>query len=78
MAEEQDDTKFYISEGGVQCYIARSTPFTMIHYGRVEYDRDKPILTESLRRQGQEICDKLNAGEMTLNTAKVLLSKIWY
>lgn len=75
---EYDPEKFYVSSGTVQCYISREQPHKMIFFGRAEYDRAKPILTDHLRAQGQAVCDKLNAGEIDVKQAEELLEKVWY
>lgn len=64
--------------GTVQCYIAGGQPFDLIHYGRPEYQRDYPIMTDSLQAQGQAVCDKLNSGDMTAEEARTALAKIRY
>ena len=77
MARPASD-KFCVASGTVQPYVCRETPFAMHHFGRCEYDRNKPVLSDSLRQQGQAVCDALNAGEIDWETAKKRLDKIWY
>lgn len=73
-----DDDKFHVTSGTVQSCVVRMSPFAMHHFGRCEYDRDKPVTTDSLRQQGQAICDALNAGDIDWETAKKRLDEIWY
>ena len=67
---------YHVREGSLQPMVVNMDPFFLCHYGPAQYDRDKPILTESLREQGQSVCDRLNAGEISEEEAEVLLSKI--
>ena len=76
--EEHIMSKFIVSSGTVQPVIYRSEPYCMIHYGRAEYSVDRPVLSESLREQGQAICDALNDGSMTLDEAKKKLARIYF
>lgn len=59
---------YEVVEGGLQPYIRRygdeHTPMFMRHFGRAEYNRKHRVLSASLRKQGQAICDALNAGEI--------------
>lgn len=49
----------------------------MCHFGRAQYDRDLPILTDSLREQAQPIVDALNEGRIDTVQAEKLLGRIW-
>ena len=66
--------KYAICEGYVQCFVASDS--FMHHFGRAEYDRNRPVLSESLREQAQPIVDRLNDGSMSHEEAKAMLDKI--
>ena len=70
--------QYHVWTGTVQNYVVRTSPFFMYHFGKVEYDMYKPILTDSLRIQGQVICDELNSGQITEDEAKKRLDRIYY
>lgn len=67
-----------VSRGTVQCYIIRPEPHAMIFFGCAEYDREKPVMTDSLREQGQAVCDALNARQITETEAIEQLSKVYF
>lgn len=73
---KQDKTQFIVAAGTVQCYIARSDPFFMQHYGRAEYDRDKPVMSDRMREQGNAVCILLNNQLIDIEQAKKILDKI--
>lgn len=50
----------------------------MIFYGRVEYARENPVMTVSLREQGQAVCDALNAGKITETEAVQQLAQVYF
>jgi len=71
--------RYTITHGTVQAYVAgfKTSP-SIHHFGRPQYDRAIPILTDSLRDQAQPIVDMLNAGTISEATARSMLDKIWY
>jgi len=73
---------YEVVEGGLQPYIRRYgdgfTPMFLRHFGRAEYSRKRRVLSESLRRQGQAVCDALNAGEIDEAAAIERLKAIHY
>jgi hypothetical protein len=73
-----DPSRFHLGAGTVQPLVSRSTPWFCHHFGRAEYDRDKPVVSDSIRQQAQPIIDELNAGTLTIEEAKVKLDKIWF
>ena len=77
-----DPNKFRITTGTVQCMVVRmgdeTLPLLSHHFGRPEYDREKPILSDSLREQAQPIVDALNANTLDWETAKKKLDRISY
>lgn len=78
MTSELQPNQWRVSHGTVQCYVIRPEPHAMIFYGRAEYDRDKPVMNDSLREQGQAVCDALNAGEITETEAQERLKKAYW
>lgn len=68
--------QFRLGTGTVQCYILRPAPFTAIHYGRAEYLRENRIMTDSLREQGQKVCDALRLIDET--EARLRLKQIYW
>lgn len=72
-----DATKFNLSAGTVQPVVSRSTPFFMLHFGRAEYDREQPVLSDSIRKQAQPIVDGLNDGTITIDEATKRLQAIY-
>ena len=72
-----EDNKFRIGVGIVQCFIIRNSPHFMHHFGGPQYQRELPILTESLKKQAEPIVDALNNGSITVEEAKEKLDKIW-
>lgn len=69
--------KYWLSTGTVQCVVRCDNPWWMYHFGHAEYDNQKPILTDSIKRQAQPILDALNAGTMTHEQAEKELDRIW-
>jgi hypothetical protein len=73
---------YEVVEGGLQPYIRRygdsSTPMFLRHFGRAQYSRKRSVLSASLRKQGQEICDLLNTGQIDEATAVERLKVIHY
>lgn len=71
--------RYVLTCGTVQCYVARTggsvTPLWIHHFGRVEYDRDKPVLSDRIHKQAQPIVDQLNAGSITQEQAVRLLDR---
>lgn len=72
--------RYEVSHGTVQCYIINQGEgeFYMHHFGRAEYDRNKPVLTKSLHDQGMVVCQKLNSGEISENEANKILDAIYF
>lgn len=71
---------YKLTAGTVQAMVCGkgsdlSTLFTH-HFGRAQYDRSKPILTERLAAKAQPIVDALNAGTMSEVDARTELDKI--
>jgi hypothetical protein len=56
--------------------VVRLSPFLCHHFGRPEYDRNLPILSDRIKKQAQPIVDALNDGTLDLETAKKRLDKI--
>lgn len=73
-----DKHKFYLGSGTVQPYIGRATPFLHHGFGMAQYDRDKPVVTESVRRQVQPILDLMNAGDMTQEDGLAAIDNIFW
>jgi hypothetical protein len=71
------DTPYGLGIGTVQCYLGRERPWVMHFFGRAEYSRDRPILSDSIRSQAQPIVDALNAGTMSLSDALLALDCIF-
>lgn len=69
--------KFYLGAGTVQPVISRMTPFYCKHFGRAEYDRERPVVSDSIRKQAQPIVDALNNGTMTIAEAEKKLDNIY-
>jgi hypothetical protein len=67
---------YSIGIGTVQPYI--SGPDFFQHFGRAAYDRNIPVLSDSLREQAEPIVAALNYGEISHERAKKLLAEIWY
>lgn len=67
---------YFLSTGTVQCVVCRDSPFYVRHFGRAQYDRDKPVLSDYIREQARPIVDRLNAGELTIEAAEKLLDRI--
>lgn len=70
---------YFLCAGTVQPYVASDgdSPYFCFHFGFAEYERDKPVVKDHHRKEAQPIIDKLNAGELSHEEAKDLLSKIW-
>lgn len=68
---------YWLTTGTVQPMARSDSPWWCYHFGHAQYDRDKPILTDSIRAQAQPIIDALNAGTMTREEAEKELDKIW-
>lgn len=71
-------TKYYLGAGTVQPVVGRDSPFFLFHFGRAEYQRDLPIVTDSIRTQAQPIVDALNAGTITQDEAIEKLKAIYW
>lgn len=82
MSDDIDPMVYHLTWGTVQCYVHRpgdhETPMFLHFFGRAEYDRNKPVLSESLRKQAEPIVDQLNCGEITEDEAKKALDKIYW
>lgn len=79
---EYNPMRYIVAAGSVRPLIVRhgdrTTPMFMEYFGRAEYDREKPILSESLRTQGQTICDDLNSGAIDEEEARRRLARIYF
>lgn len=71
-----DPKQYCLTSGTVQPFVVCHEPWFLHHFGPIQYDRDKPVLSESIRQQAQPIVDALNAGTMNSETAKKELNKI--
>lgn len=69
---------YWLSTGTVQPIARCDSPFWCYHFGHAQYDRDKPILTDSIRQQAEPIITALNAGDITREEAEKELDKIWF
>lgn len=70
--------KYGISYGTVQAYVTGfSTSPYIQHFGRTQYDRNLPILTDSLRAQAAPIVAELNAGTIGEDEARKRLARLW-
>lgn len=74
---DYDLNKYYLSQGTLQACICRKSPHFMYFFGLAQYQRELPIITESMRIRVQPILDGLNSGELTESQAKEMLDKIW-
>lgn len=77
-----DPTVYRLSTGTLQPVVFRegtkTIPMFLYHFGRAEYDRDKPVLPDALRERAQPIVDKLNSGEILEDEAKKMLDRIYW
>ena len=71
-------SRYVLSTGTVQCRVTREEPYFSHHFGRAEYQRELPILTDSIRSKAQPIVDKLNSGELSEDDAVKLLNEIYW
>lgn len=71
-------SQWRVSHGTVQCYVIRDQPHAMIFFGRAEYDRNQPVLSASLKQQGQAVCDDLNSGRIDEDEARQQLRQIYF
>lgn len=62
----RNEAKFSLGEGTVQCYVLRESPWLMHFFGRAEYQREKPVMSDSIRSQAQPIVDAMNSGTITV------------
>jgi len=72
------DHPFLLGHGTVQCCVSRVKPYYSKYFGRAEYLREKPVLSESIRSQAQPIVDAMNSGELSIEEAELRLDQIWY
>ena len=68
---------YYLGAGTVQPYISCRSHYFMYFFGPVTYEKEKPIISESLRERIQPILKKINNGEITEDELKTILDKIW-
>lgn len=70
--------QYEIGCGTLQPYVRwfKESP-SMVFFGIGQYDKTKPVLTDSLREQGQVIVDRLNCGEISESDARIELERIW-
>ncbi len=71
--------KHEIRTGTVQAYVTGFTTSPYIqHFGRAEYDRNLPILSDSLKEQAEPIVSDLNDGTITEDEARKRLGKLFW
>jgi hypothetical protein len=75
---EIERQSYYLTSGTVQAVVASHDTSFYVHFGRAEYQQEKPVVSKSIRRQAQPVIDGLNSGEISENEAKILLEKIWF
>jgi hypothetical protein len=79
---DYDPLQYIVAAGSVQPVITRAgnenIPQFWQRYGRAAYSRDEPIVSDSLRKQGQLVCDALNAGEIDESEARRRLKTIYF
>lgn len=81
--ENYDVYKWYVRAGTVQCFLFRegdasgNFPLEMLWFGSAEYDSRKPVLNEHRKLEGQKIADLLNNEDISIDEAKLRLSKIY-
>lgn len=56
----------------------RNTPWFFHGFGRAEYDRDKPVISDSIRSQVEPILKELNDGQISLEDALTHIDRIWF
>jgi len=80
--DDYDINKYYLTAGTVQPSVVRIGDIEhrlfSHHFGRAEYDKYKPVISESIRAQAQPIVDQLNAGMITEAEAIAALDKIYW
>lgn len=74
---DRPNTPFILTAGTVQWMVHRQRPWYMKHFGHPQYDKHKPVLTDSIREQAQPIVDALNTGQISIAEAEKQLDKIW-
>lgn len=70
-----DPTKFYLCPGTVQAFVVRERPWFHRAFGKAEYDRNKPVLSDARRERAQPIVDRMNAGEVSPDEGMALLDR---
>ena len=72
--------KYVIVTGRVQGYVCRpgnkEVPMFIQHFGLPQYDTRQPVIPDYLRKEVQEIVDKLNAGSISEAEAVELLKEV--
>jgi hypothetical protein len=80
LSENNDLMRYKLAIGTLRPCVVRigdaATPMFQQPFGRAAYSREEPILSDSLRKQGQAVCDALNAGEITEDEARQRLAQI--
>jgi hypothetical protein len=69
--------KYWLGEGTVQPVLVEQDYGIVCHFGRAEYLRELPVLSDSIKKQAQPIVDQLNSGEITEAKAVTKLKKIY-
>lgn len=59
-------------------HVLRESPWLMHFFGRAEYQREKPVMSDSIRSQAQPIVDAMNSGTITVEDGLRQLDEIWY
>lgn len=73
-----DKGRYILCAGTVQPYVYRDAPFFMRHFARAEYERDKPVVSKSIREKAQPIIDRMNAGELSHDAGVAELERIYW
>jgi hypothetical protein len=68
---------YHLGEATVQSVVVSDDWSFMVHFGRAAYCKTDKILSESLRTQAQPIVDQLNSGNLTEESARKQLKKIY-
>lgn len=73
----KDRELYALGIGTVQPYIVGPNGFFKA-FGHAQYDRSKPVLTDSLKQQGNAVCEDLNNGEISPAEAIKRLRQIYF
>jgi len=71
--------EFTIRAGTVQPFVSgfSTSPFIQ-HFGRAEYDRNIPVLSDSLREKAEPIVLALNDRSISEDEGRNRLSRLYY